>query len=309
LFIASNPPFLALIGYLFKRLRRQCYVLLVYDIYPDVLVQFGPLKESGLITRLWQKTNRLVWENAEIVFTIGDAMAANLEQRFDAGKTIPGKVVVVPNWANTDWIRPRAKEENEFAIKHGQLGKLTVMYSGNLGQTHDIETVIAAAKELRECESISFMVIGEGAKKCLLKEAKSHDQLDNLTILPLQPEHLLPVSLPTAEIAVVTLEKGSEALSVPSKTYYYMAAGCALIGLCPETSQVAAAIERHDCGLIVRPGDTKGMVCAIKELFNDRAKLSLYRSNSRTAAEEFYSRKNTSQYLKTLSTFSPVQQR
>jgi glycosyltransferase involved in cell wall biosynthesis len=300
LFLVSNPPFLGLVGYIFKRLRRQHYVVLVYDIHPDALVRFGVLKESGWTARLWRKLNRLVWQNADVVFTIGDRMGKELERKFDASKTRAGKVVVVPNWASTDWIRPLAKNRNEFAQKYGQVGKLTVMYSGNLGQTHDIETILAAAKELREHESIRFMIIGDGAKKHIVEEAKRRDELDNLTVLPFQPEHVLPYSLPTADVAVVTLAKGVEGLSVPSKTFYYMAAGSALSGLCDGRSEVAQVISRHDCGFWVRPGDTDAMVSRILELCSDRAKLSRYCANSRLAAETFYSRTNTHYYLETL---------
>ena len=307
LFLVSNPPFLGLIGYVFKRLRGQRYVVLVYDIHPDMLVQFGSLKERGLITRLWRRMNRLVWENAEIVFTIGERMAANLERNFDAGKTSSGKVIVISNWANTDWIRPLEKDKNEFAKKYGQVGKLTVMYSGNLGQTHDIETILAAAKELKGYDSIHFMIIGEGAKKNLVEEAKYRDGLDNLTILSFQSEGTLPFSLPTADFAVITLDKGSEGLMVPSKTYYSMAAGSVLIGLCDSKSEVAHIINRHECGIVVEPGDVNAMVNGILALLRDKARMNRYQVNSCKAAGKYYSRKNTSQYLAALSTISPLQ--
>lgn len=308
LFVVS-PPFLGMIAYLFRRLRGQHYVVLVYDIFPDVLVRFRTLKESGLITRFWRRLNHLVWEKAEIVFTIGDGMAANLERRFDASKTLAGKVIVIPNWANTDWIRPVMKDKNEFARQYGQVGKLTVMYSGNLGKTHDIETILAAAKELRSYDSIHFMIVGDGAKRSLVEEVKSREGLNNLTILPFQPENILPVSLATADIAVVTVDKGIEGLMVPSKTYYSMAAGSALICLSNPNSEVARTISRHDCGIVVSPGDTDAMVSGILSLLGDKTKLNYYRANSRRAAEKFYSRKNTSLYLNALSTISSLRQR
>lgn len=309
LFLVPFPPGLGMIAYLFKRLRGQRYVVLIYDIYPDAFVRFSGLKESGLIVRLWHRLNRLIWENAEIVFTIGEAMAENLEQKFDASKTLPGKVVFIPNWASTDWIRPVPKDKNEFAKKHGQVGKLTVMYSGNLGQTHDIETILAAAKQLREHDSINFMIIGEGAKKNIVEKIKHQDGLDNLTVLPFQPEEILPASLPTADIAVITLDKGCEGLSVPSKTHYYMAAGSALLGICDKNSEVAQMINRHNCGFVVSPGDIDGMVNGILALAKDKTKLSRYRAKSRGAAERFYSRRNANQYLDALSSVSSLQER
>ena len=307
LFVVSNPPFMGIIGYLFKRLRGQRYVVLIYDIYPDILFRFGRLKQSGLITRLWRRINRLVWENAEIVFTLSDQMAANLERWFDVGKTRAGKVIVVPNWADIDRIQPVAKSKNDFAKKYNQVEKLTVMYSGNLGQTHDIETMLCSAKRLKGNDAVHFMIIGEGAKKTLVEKTKREDGLDNLTVLPFQPENILPALLSTGDLAVISQDKGSEGLMVPSKTYYAMAAGSALIGLCDNNSEVAWIINRHQCGIVVAPGDVDAMVGGIIDLLSDKSKLNRYRANSRSAAERFYSRENTSRYREFLSTVCLLQ--
>lgn len=302
-FLVPFPPFLDFIACFFKRLRGQRYAVLVYDIYPDALINFGPLKESGLIAKIWRGTNRVSWQNAEVVFTIGYKMAENLERMFDSSKTSAGKVITIPNWANTDWIRPLAKKENRFAQKYKQVGKLTVMYSGNLGQTHDIETILETAKELKENGSIKFMIIGDGAKKGLVEQAKYKENLHNLTVLDFQPEEILPYSLATADIAIITIDNGLEGVSVPSKTYYSMASGAALIALCNENSEVAQTIKKHNCGFIITPGNTNAMIKAILELLGDKEKLKCYKNNSRNAAENFYSRKNTKQYIDVIASF------
>jgi len=305
LFIVSNPPFLGLFGYVCKRLRNQRYVVLVYDIHPDLLIKFGRLRQAALIAGLWHKMNRLVWENADVVFTIGDRMAENLARRFDAGKTALGKIVVVPNWADTDWIRPVAKEENEFARNYKQVSKFTVLYSGNLGQTHDIETILAAVKRLRDDGGIHFMIIGHGAKKSIVDKVKVDENLENLTVLPFQPEELLPLSFATGDVFIVTMAAGSEGLMVPSKTYYAMAAGSALVGLCSTETEIADTIKEHNCGVVVNPGDTESLVNAILQLSADKEKLSELKTNSRSAAERFYSRKNIGKYIDVLSKILP----
>lgn len=302
LFLVSNPPILGIVGYLCKRLRKQRYVFLVHDIFPDALTNFGILKKTGLISRLWERMNRLVYENAEVVFTIGNKMAETLCRKFDCSKTLPSEIVTIPNWADTDWIRPISKEKNEFAKRYGQVGKLTVMYSGKLGHTHDIETIVGAAKTLKEDESVGFIIIGEGPKWKLVRAVKDRDALDNLVVLEFQSEDVLPFSLSTADIFVVTLDKGCEGLSVPSKTYYAMAAGAALIGLCDDQSEVTQTIQQHRCGIVIAPGDIAGLVNGILALAGDESKLNSYRTNSRSAAEKFYSRRNTSRYLEAMRT-------
>ncbi len=303
IFLVPLPPFLDFMAFLFKRLRGQRYAILIYDIYPDTLINFGPLNESGLISRLWRKMNRLSWQNAEVVFTIGYKMAENLETMFDSSRTSAGRVIVIPNWANTDWIKPMAKRQNKFAQQYNQVGKLTVMYSGNLGQSHDIETIVETARELKGNEFIAFMIIGEGAKRPLVDKAKSENDLHNMTVLGYQPEETLPYSLTTADISIITLDIGSEGLSVPSKTYYSMASGAALIALCDINSEAAQTIIKHDCGVVIKPGDTEAMVKAILELHDDEERLDRYKINSRNAADNFYSQKNTMKYIDALSSY------
>jgi len=301
LFLVSNPPFLGLIGYFLKRLRGQSYVVLVYDIHPDVLISFGRLRASGLIARTWRGVNRLIWENAAIVFTLSNGMAARLQEHFNPGRTKAARVVVIPNWADTRWIHPITKTKNEFAVNHGQADKLTVLYAGNLGQTHDIETIVIAAKQLKENDTVRFMIVGDGTKKNWVLKEKNRLALDNLTVLGHQPEHLLPALLATGDVAVVTVDKGAQDVMVPSKTYYAMAAGSALIGVCEGSSEVARIINLYKCGLTVAPGDVDAMVKAVLDLLNDPVKLKQYQQRSRDAAEKYYSRRNSVRYLEILS--------
>ena len=67
LLIVSNPPFLSIIGLLFKKTRKQKYIYLIHDIYPDIAVALGYLKEKSIIAKLWDKINYQVLINAEKV--------------------------------------------------------------------------------------------------------------------------------------------------------------------------------------------------------------------------------------------------
>lgn len=51
------------------------------------------------------------------------------------------------------------------AIQHQLTEKFVVMYSGNLGITHDIESIVLTAEILKENTAIQFVIIGDGAKR------------------------------------------------------------------------------------------------------------------------------------------------
>jgi glycosyltransferase involved in cell wall biosynthesis len=285
LFIVAQPPFLPLLGYFRNKWFGQGYVVWVDDIYPDVLVRYGQFADGHPIIRAWQWLNRLMLSRAERVFTLGPCMAQVLGQYVaDASR----QITVIPTWVDPETIQPLPKEANPFARQYGQIGKLTVQYSGNLGLTHDLDTMIRAAERLQAYADVHFMIIGSGSG--WNDVARSAEQLTNTTVLPLQPAEVVPYSLSTADVAVVALKKGIEGISMPSKAYHAMAAGAALLGISHSPSDVQLVIERHACGINIEPGDVEGFVRAVLRFRTDSQYLAECRQNARHAAEAEYSR-------------------
>ena len=131
-------------------------------------------------------------------------------------------------------------------------------------------------------------MIGEGPGLVSLQSASQG--LENIRFLPLQPEATLPFSLATGDIGIVALARGGEGISMPSKTYYMMAAGNALLGLSSENSDLAAVIRDHGCGVNVPPDDAQAAAQAILDLYRQPDRLRLYRQQARQAALEHFSR-------------------
>ncbi len=266
---------------------------MVYDVYPDVLVHLGVLRDTHPVVRGWRALARRVYEHAAAVITIGERMADTLRGQFDAGRTRFGRVPFVYPWADTGVLRPRPKASNPFAVEHAQAEALTVMYSGNMGHGHDLETLLAAAGRLRDRSDVRFMCIGGGAKWNLLARTVREEALDNLTLLGWQSPDVLPFSLATADIAVVTLEEGMAGLALPSKTFSFLATGAALLAICPDESELATLVRRLDCGWVVRPGDVDGFVDVVLGVARGAVDLDAVKRRSRQAAESVGSRENS----------------
>jgi glycosyltransferase involved in cell wall biosynthesis len=288
LFIVTNPPFAPLFGFLASKLKRQRYVLLFYDIYPEALQRFGGFSDNSLLVRGWRYLNRLAIRNAARVITISPQMAQMLRPYLKEDDE--RDVDVVPTWVDADVIRPLPKENNSFAIQQGQVGKLTILYSGNLGRAHDLTMLPGIAYELRAYSDIQFLVIGDGAGRKPLEMECSRLALSNVTFLPFQDEPVLPLSLATGDIAIISLASGAEGISMPSKTYYMMAAGNALLGFSHPDSDLAGIIRDYQCGVNIMHGDIDGAVSAILEMRERPELLRAYRTQSRQAAERHFSR-------------------
>ena len=281
LFIVSNPPIAPFLGYLFHQLRGTKYHLLIYDVYPDVLVNFGMIKKNSFINRQWSRINKKLFSKAETVFTLSNNMATLINNY------APVKVDVIPNWAHTGIIQPIPKEKNPFAFKYDQTDKISVIYSGNMGATHAIERIADLAFAFKNDESFGFIAIGDGSKKTLIQQKKIEWELQNLLILPYQPADVLPYSLACADIGIVTLSAGAEDLSVPSKTYNLLAAGVALLVIASPKSELANLVSVHECGAHFQEHEIDKMKTFLLEMKNNPDHLLQLKRNARKASNHF----------------------
>ena len=77
-------------------------------------------------------------------------------------------------------------DENWFVKKHGLMYKKVIVYSGNMGHTHDLMTLMQTAKELQNIEkSFHFLFIGDGSQKESLQNFKKNHNLINVSFLSL----------------------------------------------------------------------------------------------------------------------------
>ncbi len=289
LFIVSNPPFLSLIGYLMNIIRKQKYIILVYDLYPDILLAFGS-SEKNVFIKIWHFYNSVIYSRASRIITIGSDMAERLYPRVH---NVP--VDIVRCWADTAIIKPIDKKNNFFAKEHNLIGKKVLLYSGNMGFTHNIELLTDTVGLIND-SLVHYLFIGDGAKRGKVEHlAGNHPDL--ITLLPFQSEAVLPYSMACGDIGFVTYQQGTEGCMVPSKAYYYLAAGVCLFVIGKTPNELADTIVTYDCGRVVNTNDTADLVRSISEVVHDTQLLQKYQINARKAAESFFSRNNTGLFL------------
>lgn len=277
LFITTNPP----LGVFLPFFCKNNFSLLIYDIYPDVITQYNILDKKSFIIRLWEKTNKKIFNRAQNVFTIGEGMKELISKYIE-----PERIKIVTCWADNEFIKPIAKSDNQFIQKYGLQNKFLVMYSGNLGFTHDVEVMVDLAEHINN-ESVFFIIIGEGDKQKLLDERISGSSKNNIMLLPWQDISMYPHSLSAADLSVVTLGRGASLISVPSKLYDIMAVGAPLLAIAEEKSEMARLIDKYEFGRHYSADKIEEMVEYIEELAQNSALLPRYKSNSLLAAKNF----------------------
>lgn len=283
----TEPPYLPVVGWLVYCITRTPYVLVLYDLYPDVLVELGILDERHPFTRFWRQCNRYAYRSARDLIVLSEPMRRRVEF-FTPELAAGGRLHVIPSWADTDAIRPIPKANNWFVQRYGLAETFNIIYSGNQGRCHDLVTLMAAALLLRRNSRIRFVFIGAGPQNGRIRALAADWGLTNCLFLPYQDMEVLPWSLNSADLAVVSLGIGSVGLVAPSKLYGHLAAGTPLLIISPADSDLRILAE-PDLGAWFSNGDADGIALWIESVSSNPELLSPLSDNCRRLAVESYS--------------------
>tara|TARA_Y100001936_G_C16068909_1_gene669170 strand:+ start:652 stop:1806 length:1155 start_codon:yes stop_codon:yes gene_type:complete len=280
--ISSNPPFAPWLNLFFSNIT---YVH-VYDVYPNALLALPYIKKESFIYRMFLFFNTIALKRANKIFTPSSGMKRMLISAVEEEK-----VIVIPWWADTEFIKPIKKEDNKFIIDNNLQGKFIVMYSGNFGLTHNLEKLLDTALALKDNNDVKIVIIGDGPKKRVVDTFEDNYKLENLLVLPFQDEEMLPYSLASSDISIVLdsfASQGQESTaSIPSKTYYLMAAGSVIYAESDETSELNDLINTYELGICDSSGGTEELVRFIELCQEDEDQFKKYKQNSRKASLSF----------------------
>jgi glycosyltransferase involved in cell wall biosynthesis len=256
----TDPPPVGLIGALTAKARRVPFVLVVKDLFPEVAVQLGALRDPVTINAL-RAARGLLFASADRVVSIGRDMDRRL---LDLG--VPEhRIVTIQDWSDGRVVRPLDRV-SAMRDRCGWRDRFVVMHSGNVGLSQDLDTVIEAADLLRGESDVLFAIVGDGASKRPLQAEVRRRGLHNVEFLPFQDREDLSESLGAADVHLVGLRRGLVGAIVPSKVYGILAAGKPYVAAVEPGAEPAMIAEEHGCGIRVDPGDAGQLAGAVSEM-------------------------------------------
>jgi colanic acid biosynthesis glycosyl transferase WcaI len=263
--LAMSPPLtLGLAGWAVARARRAPFVFNVQDIFPDVAVELGMLRNPKVIA-VASKLERFVYRHADTVTVLSDDLAANVAAKLGPDQD-PAKVRVIPNFVDTGFITV-ADRDNGYRREYGLEGRTVVMYAGNVGFSQSLDLLIEAARRFVDRPDVVFVINGGGSAMAGLSEQAAG--MANLRFVGMQPKSRLPEVLAAADLHVVPLRTGLARSSVPSKLYSILAAGRPILASVDEGTEVARTVERAGAGRAVPPDDPAAFLAALEAMLAD----------------------------------------
>lgn len=272
----TTPPLLPFLGTVLKWVRPRCrHYIWEMDVFPDTLVGVGVLPEHSWILRALKRVADIPRRRCDGILALGDCMRLRLARH---GISEQG-IHVVQNWADGGLIRPEAFRSE---------GPLRILYSGNLGLCHDVETVWRAIEAYANNDRFSFVFAGGGARRAALERLCQERQIRNAAFVPYSKEEEMSSHYGGAHIGLVTQRVASLGAVVPSKTYSLMAAGRPILFVGPRQATPAQLIEKFACGWQVDCGEGDSLIRLLKELESDREEVCRRGARARAVFEEHF---------------------
>ena len=260
--VAITVPAPFMLPYAFAaaaKLKGARSVLIMHDLYPDVLVMAGMLKPDSSLAKAMHLLNAPMFRALDAVVVIGrDTEKLLMRYR---GMT-PDKIRFIPNWATlargVRAVDPGNPYRRPLSVR------FVVGLSGNLGFTHDPVIVFEAARLLRDDKEIHFLLSGWGVGFDRLRAMQAEAKLPNVTLVDRVEDDQLEAFLSAADVWIIPYRKNVAGVSVPSRFYNLLAIGRPVILVSEADAEAALTVTEHDVGWVVAPGRADELTKAIR---------------------------------------------
>lgn len=272
--VATTNPFFA--PWLVNRAAAGdgATINLVYDLFPDALVQAGVLRDNSWPARACAVATRRAMQGCDVSVFLGERLRRHAESRYGLAK----RAVVIPVGADGTAFRtqqPRVLPAGE---------EIVLLYAGQMGRMHDSATIRDALfAGLPAGMRMRFHASGAGYQR-LRREASGVAAEWGGALAEEEWRRVILES----HVALVTMAPGAENIVMPSKTYSALVAGQAVLAICPSESDLADLVRAHDCGWVIEPGDVNGLCLILEEISRDRDGLQRKRLNAYRAGHAHY---------------------
>jgi len=287
--VTTNPFFAPGLAAVVSKLRGQKVVHHVFDLYPDALVAAGVAKEGSIVANLIAVWTRFSQRTCAGAVYLGEELRRHTEACHGA---TPCSAVIAVSADEREFLPAQRDTLSE--------GPLRLHYGGHLGAMHDADGlvegcgVLAAERAVGRVE-FHFMVGGEGARRLSGVSAEvgvaMHGTIASAAWREEAARH---------HIGLVALTPAGMHVCLPSKVYAMMAAGLAIVAICPERSDLATLVRETGAGWVIDNTDGNAKETGrrfadlVRELIAKPEMVHEARRCARRAAETTYGHVETS---------------
>lgn len=275
----TSPAFISLPAVTVSKFQKIPLYHWVLDMWPESLTA-GGIQGGKFYDYILKMMKRIYKEDTEILITSHGFSSLLMERGVEKEK-----ITYLPNW-NDDAI----SSMDESVLPPLPNGFI-IMFAGNLGFAQNMESLLAAANELKEEKDIHWVFVGDGRKKPWMDEyVKVHQLEDTVHLLGRYPIETMGAFFKKSNVMLVALNDALIFnLTLPAKVQAYMAAGKPILAsLCGEGADI---VKDANCGWSVPSNDYVELATLVSKIAKlDKSDLDTLGKNARIYYEQNFTR-------------------
>lgn len=283
-FATSTPLSIGIPAFVIKKFTGIPYIFEVRDLWPEVPIQMGAIKNTFVIKLLYW-FERLIYKSAKHVVALSPGMQNGV---IKAGIS-PSKVTMIPNMAKKDEFFVRTKNWEIARNFNINTNHFNLVHFGAMGIANGLEYIIKAAAILKQnnINQVDFIFLGEGKTELELKRMCESKNLSNVKFLGKHPMKIVSEIVNICDCSLVSFaDIPILYTNSPNKLFDSLSAGKPLIVNSPGWTK--DMVEDHNCGVYVDPKNPEDLAKTIIKLIENPTMLQQMALNSRQLAEEVY---------------------
>lgn len=245
-----------------SKLTGAKYIYEVHDLWPLSLIEVGGMSKRNPVIALMQRGENFAYKNCDAVVSLLPKTQEHMKAHgLDLSKWhyIPNGVVI-EDWENPEEIPADLKDVIDNYKKEN---KFIVGYAGTMGISNSLDTLVDAAKILKDNDEIVFMFVGYGNEKENLKNRA--EGLKNISFHEAIPKKAIPNLLKDMDVLCVGAVKSDlYRFGVsPNKMIDYMIAGKPIVQYIESGYDI---IKLSETGLSIETENPRALADAILEV-------------------------------------------
>jgi glycosyltransferase involved in cell wall biosynthesis len=296
----STPLTVGFPALILKKIKGVPYIFEVRDLWPEVPIQMGGLKNKFLQKiAIWFE--KIIYYNAKHIITLSPGMEKGV-LKYEK----QDKVSMIPNMAKIEEFFPRKRNMNLLKSLNLKEDSFKIIHFGALGIANGVQTIIESAKLLKDNNNnnnnnIEFVFIGGGATEDKIIKLCKHYGIENVHFLGRFAMQKTSEIVNFCDVSIVSfLDLPILYTNSPNKLFDSLSAGKPV--LVNSAGWTKDLVEKYQCGFYVNPNNPNDLVERVKLLQKDAIKLKMFGDNSRKLAENKYDKTILcSQFLEVIS--------
>lgn len=234
----TSPVTIGVPAIIAKKIRRTPVYFWVLDLWPESLQYAGNIHNQTVLG-IFSRITRWIYRNSKKILISSHGFEKSILEKGDFKE----KIVYFPNWAD------KALEEKTAYQLPALPEGFIAMFAGNIGEAQNFETLMEAARLLKDHKDIHFVIVGDGRKRPWVEAfVQQHSLQDTVHCVGRHPLESMPLFFERADVMLVSLHDTTIfRLTLPAKFQAYMNSGKPILAVVNGEGQ--SVIEEAQCGL------------------------------------------------------------